>query len=83
LIQKVVARSGHYTFRVWFGETNHPGSPDEVMNKMEELGCLWEWHSKQLLALDAASEEKAQQVADYLAAEQALGHLVYDTGHTK
>ncbi len=82
LIRQIVWKSGHYSFRVWFKETTHPGSPDEVMNKMEEMGCLWEWHSKELLGLDAPSEEKAQQLSDYLAKEMELGHLIYETGRT-
>lgn len=83
VIRKVVQKSGHYTFRVWFGETNRAGSSDEVLNKLEELGCVWEFYSRNLLGIDAASPEQAQAVADYLAEEQEFGHLMYETGRTE
>ena len=80
LIQKVVWKSGHYTFRVWFGETTDAGSSDKLMNKLEGMGCLWEWHSQRLAGIDAPSQEKAQEVAQYMAEQSELGHLVYETG---
>lgn len=82
VVQRVVWKSGHYTFRAWFGDANDPGSPKEVMNRMKELGCLCEWYSKNLLGIDAASEELAQATADYLAEQEGLGRLAYETGRT-
>jgi hypothetical protein len=83
MIQHVVKPSGHYTFRVWFGDTPNSVIRDEIISEIEKLGCLMEWYSINLLGVDASSEEHAQEVANYLWQRQQLGHLVYETGRTK
>jgi hypothetical protein len=81
VVQQVVKQSGHYTFRVWFlADTVR----DEVTGELARLGCLteWRWPSSNLLAVDAASDEQAQEVADFLYQKEQLGHLAYETGRT-
>lgn len=46
------------------------------------MGCLLEWSSSNLLAVDAADEEHAHQVADFLSEREILGELKYETGRT-
>lgn len=82
LIQKVTNRSGHYTFRVWFGDSPIPNIQDQVSSEIRRLGCLIEWYSENLLGIDADSDIQAQAVADYLWQKHQLGHLVYETGRT-
>jgi hypothetical protein len=82
VIERVVRPSGHYTFRVWFGNSRYPGCQEEVLGAMARFNCTVEWSSQNLLAIDSAPEV-AQAVADYLYNRQLLGHLEYETGRTK
>jgi hypothetical protein len=80
VVKAVVDRSGRYVFRVWFGESFHPRQ--EVAEELESLGCLLEWSSRNLLAVDVAGEKSAQVVANFLAEGEQVGRLVYETGRS-
>lgn len=80
MVQRVVKHAGHYTFRVWFEDTAPPNTREEVSAEVTRLGCLVEWSSDNLLAVDASSQEQAQLVADILESREKRGHLVYETG---
>lgn len=80
LVRRVVRPSGRYVFRVWFGESFHPR--EEIADELKALGSLVEWSSRNLLAVDAADEEHAQLVADFLMEREKAGHLVYETGRS-
>lgn len=82
VIQRVVKPSGHYTFRVWFGESNAPTVRDEVTEMVQRLGCELEWSSKNLLAIDAATDTLAQAIADFLNERAQIKGLTYETGRT-
>jgi len=79
VVQRIVKPSGHYTFRVWFYDSSVRG---EVSHELTRMGCLVEWRSSysNLLAIDAASDSQAQEVADLLWHREQLGHLTYETG---
>lgn len=81
LIQRVVRRSGHYTFRVWFQSAT---SQEEVPQALAALGALMEerWPGSKLLAIDAATDDLAQEVADLLWIRMQSGELEYETGKT-
>ena len=80
MVDKVVQASGRYVFRVWFGQSFQPR--DEFTGELAALGSLMEWSSRNLLAVDAADEEHAQVVADFLMEREKAGHLVYETGRS-
>lgn len=80
LISQVVQPSGRYVFRVWFGETSHPR--DSIAADLGKLGALLEWSSTNLLAVDARDQQHAQEIAGYLAAAEAEGKLMFETGRT-
>jgi Domain of unknown function (DUF4265) len=65
-------------FRVWFGDSFAPR--DEISDKIEVLGSLVEWSSRNLLAVDAANVEHAQRVANFLTEREDAGQLFYETG---
>lgn len=74
----VAIPSGRYVFRVWFG-----GSldlRDEVTSRLAEIGAQMEWSSPRLLAVDAADDSHAQQVAAYLAQQERDGRLTFEAG---
>jgi hypothetical protein len=80
IVERVVAPSGRYVFRVWFGQTFHPR--DEIASALTALGSLIEWSSRNLLAVDAVDGEHAQLVADFLMERKKAGHLIYETGRS-
>lgn len=82
VVQRVIEDAGHYTFRVWFGESSDPTIREEVMNQIERLGWLFEWYSENLLAISVESAY-AQEAADFLYQNQRLGRLIYETGRTR
>ena len=83
VMEGAVELSGHHTFRVWFGDSPQAGTKDEVVAQMECWGCLFEWFSEYLLAIDAANDETAVAVADYLLTQEEQGYLQYETGRTE
>jgi len=81
VVQQVIKPSGHYTFRAWFYDSS---VRREVAGELSGLGCLMEWRSSysNLLAVDAASDDQAQMVADLLSHKEQLELLTYETGRT-
>lgn len=82
VIREVVESSGHFTFRIWFGDSAVPGIHLEVEQAMKDLQSEVEWSSTNMLALDAADAERAHIVADYLHEREQRGELEYETGRT-
>jgi hypothetical protein len=82
VFQRVLKPSGRYCFRVWFGNSAAPHSRDEVIQFAAQLGCLSEWGSTNLLAIDSGSEAQAQAIADYLSQREHVDSLVYETGRS-
>ncbi|MBW3623962.1 MAG: DUF4265 domain-containing protein [Armatimonadetes bacterium] len=78
-VKRVVQPSGHYTFRVWFGESRHANVREEVLRGVARLDCLYEWSSENLLAIDT-SEAQAQYMADFLYGGHQRGFWIYETG---
>jgi hypothetical protein len=82
VLQRVLKASGHFTFRVWFGNSTDPGDRVRVMEIVQREGCEHEWSSENLLAIDAPTQETAQVLADALAALQQEGQVTFETGRT-
>lgn len=78
--ERVVQPSGRYVFRVWFGSTAHPRQ--EIADELAERGALLEWSSANLLAIDAANDAHAQEIANYLAEQQRADRLMFETGRS-
>jgi hypothetical protein len=81
VVGSVLRPSGHDTFRVWFGPPGSRTGADRLLTDLEACGCLHEWYSAHLLAVDAPPGS-AQRVADLLAEREAQGDLAYETGRT-
>jgi hypothetical protein len=77
---QVVSPSGHYTFRVWFGDSCSPNVREIVIQELTQYQCLFEWYSENLLAIDVPNSITAQLVADILAENEKAKYLVYETG---
>jgi hypothetical protein len=80
VIKQVIRPSGHYSFRVWFGSSPAQDLREDVVKAAAQFGCLLEWSSDNLLAIDASSVDQAQGIADYLTQQEQRGSLVYETG---
>jgi hypothetical protein len=79
-IFEVIQRSGHFTFRVWFGNSTNPNIREEIIDKVNGLGCLFEWYSNNLLAIDAPTADLAKQMSGLLYEKEQIGLLIYETG---
>jgi Domain of unknown function (DUF4265) len=82
VVKRVVKDSGHYTFRVWTGDSHDKEARDDIVAKVGELRCEVEWYSDHLIAISAHAEE-AQEVADYLLALEREARIAFETGRTK
>jgi hypothetical protein len=80
VVSSVTKPSGRFVFRVWSGKSFQPRY--ELANRLKELGCLIEWSSRNLLAVDAVDAQHAQIVADFLAERERAGELLYETGRS-
>jgi hypothetical protein len=82
VVQRVVARSGHYTFHVWFFDDP---TREKMPEQLRARGCLIErrWEASNLLAIDAPSAAIAEAVADVLSDREQAGLLEYQTGRTE
>lgn len=78
IVSEVVEPSGRWTFRVWLGDSDE--DPATVEAELVEMGAVTEWSSRNLLAVDAANDALAQQVADALAVGERTGRWIYETG---
>ncbi|HEX2912519.1 MAG TPA: DUF4265 domain-containing protein [Chloroflexia bacterium] len=81
MLDQVVKPSGHYTFRVWFNDSSDSVIRNKITSEISRLECLIEWSSEHLLAVDAASNEQAQELADYLIQMEQQGYLIHETGY--
>jgi hypothetical protein len=79
-ITEVLVRSGHFTFRIWLGDTRDQFTRDQVIQEIIKLGCLFEWYSENLLAIDVPTRILAEQISAYLLKSEQLGLLTYETG---
>lgn len=82
-ITSVMQPSGHYTFRVWFGDSKSDAIRDEVIDRMTKEKLLYEWHSRNLLAIDFPNEPVAASFSGYLFEKKTLNELDYETGKKK
>jgi len=80
VVCEVTKPSGRYVFRAWFGETVDASNRDRVVRWLVNSGCILEWSSKNLMAIDTQGEELAQEVADFLQGQENRGLLRYETG---
>jgi hypothetical protein len=85
---RVIRDAGRLTFRVWFTDL-FPGlegaAPDErwkaLQVDLEPFGCWFDMYSPQLIAV-SAEPDVAGYVVDFLAAGEAAGRFVYETGRS-
>jgi hypothetical protein len=80
VIERVVRWGGHFTFRVWFGETRSSAVREEIGADLLRLGLGHEWSSENLLSIGASDQEVAEQLASKLQAKEQDGQLMYETG---
>jgi hypothetical protein len=81
-IIEVSKPSGHFTFRVWFGDSTDSAIREDVLQIIKKSECSPEWYSNNLLAVDAPSEDHAKLIADFLYLKERQGLLIYETGKT-
>jgi hypothetical protein len=80
VVSRIAKPSGRYIFRAWFGETTDALIRDQVVTWLTSSGCLIEWSSDNLLAVDVPTVAGADEVAAYLQKQEDQGLLGYETG---
>ncbi|WP_380052137.1 DUF4265 domain-containing protein [Kribbella deserti] len=74
VVTEVVAPSGRFVYRVWFGDTNE-AVRETILSDLEGMSLLLEWASPNMLAIDAEYEGAAKQLADYLWPREKAGQI--------
>ena len=83
VVSKVVQQSGRYVFRASFrGRRITPVAREQVLGALTALGAVLESRSATLVGIDCANLAHAQEVADYLQAQQHEELLECETGRT-
>jgi len=81
-IREVIEPSGHYTFRVWLGDSPEPRRVRaDVMDFVTQSGCMFEQSSEHMIAIDAPPGRE-QPIAEELSRREQAGELIYETGKT-
>jgi hypothetical protein len=78
IITRVVEPSGRFVYRIW-SDDGWDGK-FEILLKIEQLGGLMEPCSPHLTAIDAATEQIAEALVEYLAEQEDAGLLTYASG---
>jgi hypothetical protein len=81
ILDRVIRPSGRFTFRVFFGHSFRPR--EEIVEQIRAMGSLVEWSSVNMVAVDALDDKQAATLADFLAAREDEGKLIYETGRTR
>jgi hypothetical protein len=82
VIQKVLIPSGHYTFRVWFGDILDLKVRDHIVQSIDNLKIPTEWSSENLLGVSAPNLDQAEVLANHLSDWHKTYALSYETGRT-
>lgn len=79
VINKVVEKKGHTTYRIWFLDMDKWQSTTEAI---KDLGCLVEirWEKSKLIAVDAPSNEIEKLLKIYIGKLEAEGVVNYEIG---
>lgn len=79
LVRRVSRPAGRHVFRVHFSRANLRYR-DDVILELAERGALVERSSPRMFAVDARDAPHAQQIADYLEAQERQERLIYEMG---
>jgi hypothetical protein len=79
IVKQVAEHSGRYVFRARFGQAEDPPY-HEIADELTAREALLEWGSRDLLGIDAADDERAHAIVDFLSESQRLGHLIFERG---
>ena len=79
VINKIVEKKGHFTYRIFFLEKDHWTT---VVKHTQDLDCLVEkrWEKSMLVGVDAPTTEIAIKLEVYLRELEANGIIEWETG---
>ncbi len=84
ILTEVVQRSGNWTVGVWFGEVDLARRKELELSMIykiiKEMGCLMEWYSEYLLAINADTDQATNDIVEFLKEKEIPDSLVYETG---
>lgn len=78
-INKVLKKSGHTTYRIWFTDIKEW---DLITGHIINMGCLVEkrWDKSKLIAVDAPDSEIQEELESYLTVRESLGGVKCEIG---
>lgn len=83
LLDKVIEKSGHHSFRIWFTKRPDISIRDDIRDSLIKMGVKnMELHSESLLAVDVENGKLARIVQDYLQEQQSTGRVEFENGET-
>ncbi len=79
VIDRIVKKNGHTTYRVWFNSKRDWGS---TIDDLQNLGCFVEarWEKSGLIAVDAPGPSVRSKVEVYLKALEATWDIEWEIG---
>lgn len=80
IVQNVVRPSGHFTFRVWLGDTN-PELVPTLLRLIRQTDASIEFYSEHLFGVDSSSEEISKQLVQILKKWEEDGNIRYEEGN--
>ena len=80
VLDRVVERSGHHVFRLWFGNVAEVHKSDTIENLKKMQPISLELYSDSLLLVDVENESRARELADYLQSKEDQGWFEYEDG---
>lgn len=80
VIRSRIRKSGHLAYRVWFGDVDNAIASRNIIEKhVSALGWLFEWSSKNLLAIDVPSESDENGIRSFLSEHSHTG-ILFESG---
>lgn len=78
MLRRIAKRSGHSTLRVKLSDRAHAAPQPEVSETLLGFGCLLEWYSEDLVAIDVAPDVPSGATFSFLLKEESLGRLQFE-----
>jgi hypothetical protein len=78
VVNKVVSRSGHHSFRVWFGESKAAQKAAVISDLKNMAGVSMELYSDDLLCVDVSNGEEAHKMQNYLQKKETEKKIMFE-----
>lgn len=81
LIDSATSCSGRQVLRLNYERTTDLTEKDKVLQKLREVGCVFEWYSEYLLAVDSPNQNVTTMLESLFKSLEERGLAKYEFGH--